>query len=637
MKECLVIVLVLSLTGMVVGQQSGSHSSFDHTRTDSTRATSPSSSSPSLSGSSSTGSTTRSTQSPGSQRRPLNTLGAGSATSPRGSQPAQTDSVEQIMKLDINDQMIEAIKAGHTLEAPIDLRDVTNGIVMMFDDPTTLKPRVDQVPRNLQPTFESGNGVLHFTLDEVGLERLKTEGLQYEYRPGEKGKYQQVALKFVPSSSARHSPVTTSPVDFRTGNDRVSTVSDNAFGTDRTPIKRNTALTREDFGTTPRRTDRNPTLASSTKTEGERYFERQQTLDRQKEIDRQHELARQQQLDRQHVVDTTRTFGIDHSRDNRKSDWNLPRLKHNTNPHTHTFELTDDEIDALATSTNHIRNERERRETDLERMRLEKLAADRRAQQAEADRLRLIEELRGNGRVDQTSIARRRTLDDGLYTSYGQRNLFPSDRTLTRTTTYDPRVNSYLADGYSDRITPSDSTRLQIQEAALENERLRLQLARAETDRTRLAAQNRLADLGGNLVNDPLRNATNNQRSPLRMSDYGASIPGTQPQNNRRQPGANGMKPMTSAAGPLMTETAVDHILLSYDGQNFQQVANRVKGEVAAISAAKNRVDKFNGFLLFLFITFFALSLYLGWLAQSFYGQYGELADELRETFTATT
>ena len=135
------------------------------------------------------------------------------------------------MKLDINDQMIDAIKAGHTLEAPIDLRDVTNGIVMMFDDPTTLKPRVDQVPRNLQPTFESGNGVLHFTLDEVGLERLKTEGLQYEYRPGEKGKYQQVALKFVPSSSASHSPVTTSPVDFRTGNDRVSTASDNTFGT----------------------------------------------------------------------------------------------------------------------------------------------------------------------------------------------------------------------------------------------------------------------------------------------------------------------------------------------------------------------------------------------------------------------
>ena len=90
-----------------------------------------------------------------------------------------------------------------------------------------------------------------------------------------------------------------------------------------------------------------------------------------------------------------------------------------------------------------------------------------------------------------------------------------------------------------------------------------------------------------------------------------------------------------------MTVTAVDHILKSYDGAhlntNFEQVANRVKGEVAAISAAKTRVDKFNGFLLFLFITFFALSLYLGWLAQSFYGQYGELADELRDTFTATT
>ena len=628
MKECLVIVLMLSLTGMVVGQQSGSHSSFDRTRTDSTRVTNPSSA----------GSTTRRPLNQDSQRRPLAPLSAGS-TSPHGSQPAPTaptDSIEQIMKLDINAGMIDAIKAGQTLEASIDLQDVTNGIVMMFDDPNTLKPRVDQVPRNLQPTFESGNGVLHFTLDEVGLERLKTEGLQYEYRPNEMGKYQQVALKFVPSSSSQ-SPVSPNPVEFRTGTDRVSTVSDNAFGTGRTPIRRNTSLTREDFARTPSRTDRNPPLASSTKTEGERYFERQQALDRQKEIDRQHELARQQELGVTHRVDTTRTFGIDHSRDNLNSDWNFPRLKHNTNPHTHTFELTDDEIDALATSTNHIRSERERREIDLERMRQDKLAADRRAQQAEADRLRLIEQLRGTERIEQTSVARRRTLDDGLYTSYGQRSLLPSDRTLTRTAAYDPQVDSYRVDRYSDRIAPADSTSLQIQEAALENERLRLQLARAEADRTTLAARNRLADLSGNPVNDTLRNGINNQRSPLRMSDYGASIPGTQPQNNRHPAGGNRTKPMTSLAPALMTETAVDHILRSYDGQNFEQVANHVKGEVAAISAAKNRVDKFNGFLLFLFITFFALSLYLGWLAQSFYGQYGELADELRETFTATT
>ena len=150
MKECLVIVLMFSLTGMVFGKQSATQSDFDNTRTDSTRVTRPS---PPLA----------------SSRAP------------------QADSVERIMKLDINSGMIDAIKSGQTLEATIDLKDVTNGIVMMFDDPNALKPRVDEIPRNLKPDFVSGNGVLHFTLDEVGLERLKTEGLQYEYLPSEMG------------------------------------------------------------------------------------------------------------------------------------------------------------------------------------------------------------------------------------------------------------------------------------------------------------------------------------------------------------------------------------------------------------------------------------------------------------------
>ena len=617
MKECLIIVLMLGLTGMVVGQQQGSQSSYEKSRTDSTRVTSPS--------------------------PPLSTTRA-----------PQTDSVEQVMKLDINANMIEAIKAGQTLEARIDLKDVTNGIVMMFDDPTTLKPRVDEVPQNLKPDFMSGNGVLHFTLDEEGLERLKREGLQYEYRPGEMGTFQQVSLKFAPSSTTARTPISTNPVDLQSRADRRTNPSDSMFGSDRQPIRRTAPLTRDDFGTTPS-TGQDQSL-SSVKTDSDRFFEQQRLLDRQREIDRQEEisrqreseyqqqLARQRELDLKPQVDTTRTFEIDRTRDARDQNWSGPRLTRDTHPstNTHDFRLTDQDIDALATSTHQIRTERERREAELERVRREKLAAEQRALTADAERIRLLDELRGRTNVDQTSFARRRTLDNGLYTSYGQRTLFPSNRDLNRTSALDRPFGSAIADRYSNRYPNQDSTSdaalLQLQDAAIENDHLRRQLAQLETDRTRLANQDRMVDARNNPVNETIYRDPNqrDQRAP-RLSDYGASIPGTQGQNNRRPPGTSQTAPMTSVVGTLMTETAVDHILKSYDGHNFEQVANRVKGEVAAISAAKTRADKFNGFLLFLFITFFALSLYLGWLAQSFYGQYGELADELRDTFTATT
>ncbi len=614
MKECLVVTLMLSLTGMVVGQQSVSPSVFDSARTDSSRVMSPSS----------------------------NPKSSSSAAS-------RSDAVERIMKLDIDASMIEAIKQGQTLEATIDLKDVTNGIVMLFDDPSTLKPRVDEVPRNLKPDFISGDGVLHFTLDEVGLERLKSEGLQYEYRPGEKGTYQQVALKFAPSSGSRiaadsRTVAARNQNDLPLSRNRVSSVTDRTFGSNRrdqdqeragsssrldpAPVPRTdrNRLTRDDFGSMSTGTDRD-LAGKSAQTEADRYFE-QQRLQQQ----------RSEEIDRRRKLDMSQNYGLDHSQDNRNQNWNSSHSNHDSTnePTKHTFELTDQEIDALASSTQQIRNERQRREAELERLRLEKLASDRQAQRANSDRIRLLQELRDRTSLDQTSVARRRVLDDDdFYTSYGRRNLMPSDRNLSRTASldsqYDARNRNRHPDPIDSSSVASEAASLKLQEAALENERLRLELARSETDRTRLAAQHRLADLGDFSVNNLIR------RSPLRMSDYGASIPGSQPQNGDRVPNASAPSTVTAVSGTHMTQTAVDHILSSFDGTNYEQVKNRVRGEVAAMSAAKTRVDKFNGFLLFLFFTFFAISLYLGWLAQSFYGQYGELADELRETFTATT
>ena len=120
------------------------------------------------------------------------------------------------------------------------------------------------------------------------------------------------------------------------------------------------------------------------------------------------------------------------------------------------------------------------------------------------------------------------------------------------------------------------------------------------------------------------------------MRDFGASIPGTrQPPENRvaslNTPGH------TPVGDTVFTSSSVDHILKQYNGNNFSEVASRVQQEVAGAAAAKLRTDKYNGFFLFLFITSFALNLYLAWLAQTFYGRYGELADELRDTFTSTT
>ena len=631
MKECLVIALMLSLTGMVVGQQSDPLSNFDTTRTDSTRVTSPS---PDLS----------------------------SSRAPRA------DGVDRIMKLDIDTGMIDAIKGGQSLTAKIDLKDVTNGIVMLFDDPKALKPRVDEVPRNLKPDFVSGNGVLHFTLDEEGLERLRTEGLQYEYQPGEKGTYQEVELKFVPSNGTpanTRPPIASRPTDFPSRLNPLPAAGDKEFGsnrrgpvlpdnrrgpalpdtsrrldTDRTLATGRERLSRNDFGSADARTNRNFSANSTktTDTEADRYFEQQRLL------------KSQQELDRQRQTELSRTSANDQFRDDRNPNWNSSRL--NQTPQygsdKHTFELSDQEIDALAMSTQQIRDERTRREAEVDRLRRENLEADQLAQRANADRLRLLQELRDRNSRDQTTVARRRDLNDKeFYTSYGQRTLLPASGNLSRTVSRDSQYDPVRSDLYADRLdsptVASDAAQVKLQAAALENDLLRRRLALAQTDRTTLAAQQRLADLTDNGV-DP-RNTSydnTNARPPLRMSDFGASIPGSQPPNGNRPPRNDVPQTLNRiSTNHLMTETAVDGILRSYDGghlnTNFDQVANRVRGEVAAISAAKTRVDKFNGFLLFLFITFFALSLYLGWLAQSFYGQYGELADELRETFTATT
>ena len=60
-------------------------------------------------------------------------------------------------------------------------------------------------------------------------------------------------------------------------------------------------------------------------------------------------------------------------------------------------------------------------------------------------------------------------------------------------------------------------------------------------------------------------------------------------------------------------------------------------GRDSNVLAERNNVtDKTNGFLWFMLLCSVGMNVYLSWIARGFYMRYNELADELRETFTAT-
>ena len=59
--------------------------------------------------------------------------------------------------------------------------------------------------------------------------------------------------------------------------------------------------------------------------------------------------------------------------------------------------------------------------------------------------------------------------------------------------------------------------------------------------------------------------------------------------------------------------------------------------DLSASIAGKNEIDTtMSAVLFFMLMTSLGLNIYLGWLTRGFYVRYNELADELRETFTAT-
>ena len=61
-----------------------------------------------------------------------------------------------------------------------------------------------------------------------------------------------------------------------------------------------------------------------------------------------------------------------------------------------------------------------------------------------------------------------------------------------------------------------------------------------------------------------------------------------------------------------------------------------IQGTQTELEANLNSYKRTNGFLLFMLLCSVGINIYLGMISRNFYTRYAELADELRETFTAT-
>ena len=71
-------------------------------------------------------------------------------------------------------------------------------------------------------------------------------------------------------------------------------------------------------------------------------------------------------------------------------------------------------------------------------------------------------------------------------------------------------------------------------------------------------------------------------------------------------------------------------------GRTGAGTSSTFRGSHAELVANLSSLKKTNGFLLFMLLCSVGINVYLGLISRNFYTRYAELADELRETFTAT-
>ncbi|MDB4778126.1 hypothetical protein OAG68_01590 [bacterium] len=88
---------------------------------------------------------------------------------------------------------------------------------------------------------------------------------------------------------------------------------------------------------------------------------------------------------------------------------------------------------------------------------------------------------------------------------------------------------------------------------------------------------------------------------------------------------------------PITTPRTTNVQNTSTEGQSSTQDATHLSPPPSNEMLANNQnLKKTNTFLLFMLLCSIGLNVYLGLIARSFYTRYAELADELRETFTAS-
>ena len=108
---------------------------------------------------------------------------------------------------------------------------------------------------------------------------------------------------------------------------------------------------------------------------------------------------------------------------------------------------------------------------------------------------------------------------------------------------------------------------------------------------------------------------------------------------NRRIAKRNEVRPTTTSRTSLTTTQIPgpnDPNVQQNSPGDMTSLANLTAKQQQDIIANANNYKRTNGFLLFMLLCSVGINVYLGLISRSFYTRYSELADELRETFTAT-
>ncbi len=198
-----------------------------------------------------------------------------------------------------------------------------------------------------------------------------------------------------------------------------------------------------------------------------------------------------------------------------------------------------------------------------------------------------------------------------------------------------PRDNRPIAPPLDTSLTELQWQLKQTNDRKTEAQRVQLELEQAEADeletanerkrqQLRYQAQRNQDDENTRRTNrdaNPNGNQFASQETPIRYADNGTPIYGQSLLENGRS---------------NSTRTASDQTSQPGLAGGWSAAITGPAKEPSTNTLPKNNSTTVYGALFFMLIASLGLNIYLSWLTRSFYVRYSELADELRETFTAT-